>query len=203
MTRVALIDHGAGNLRSVRKALEAVGGEVEVTNVAERILDAEKVVLPGVGAFSDVMRGVEHAGLVPVLGELVARETPLLGICVGMQLLFEYSEEFGRYEGLGFLPGEVLRFETPGLKIPQTGWNSIFPTRSSPLLSGLPADAYAYFNHSFYCRPAEFSDILATTDYGFDYASMVERRRVYGVQFHPEKSQQVGLTILRNFIKEG
>ena len=201
MTRVVLIDHGAGNLRSVQKALEAVGAQVNVTAQPEDVLLADKVVLPGVGAFADVMRGVKERGLVPVISEIVRSDKPLLGICVGMQLLFEYSDEFGRCEGFGFLPGGVVRFESPSLKIPQTGWNIIRPTKASPLLEGLAEDAHAYFNHSFYCRPSEESDVLAETDYGVDYASVVGRGRVFGVQFHPEKSQKVGLKILRNFLE--
>ena len=174
-----------------------------MTDRAEEILSCDKVVLPGVGAFADVMRGVQARDLVPVLKELVAKEKPLLGICVGMQLLFDWSEEFERFSGLGFLPGQVLRFEAVDLKIPQTGWNILRPTRASGLLAGLPVEPYAYFNHSFYCRPALDDDVLATTEYGSIYASVVGRGRLYGVQFHPEKSQRVGLAILRNFVEAG
>ena len=198
----ALVDYGIGNLYSVAKALAAVGAQVETTSSAERILAAEKVVLPGVGAFGDGMAGLQARGLVEVIKEIVARGTPLLGICVGMQLLFEESEEDGPIAGLALLPGRVRRFATPGLKIPQTGWNRLLLTRPSPLLDDLPAGAYAYFNHSYYCD-AEPADTLAETEYGVRFSSAVGRGRLYGVQFHPEKSQRVGLAILRNFVERG
>ncbi len=199
---IALVDYGIGNLYSVAKALAAVGAQVETTSSAERILAAEKVVLPGVGAFGDGMAGLQARGLVEVIKEIVARGTPLLGICVGMQLLFEESEEDGPIAGLALLPGRVRRFATPGLKIPQTGWNRLLLTRPSPLLDDLPAGAYAYFNHSYYCD-AEPADTLAETEYGVRFSSAVGRGRLYGVQFHPEKSQRVGLAILRNFVERG
>ena len=205
---IALIDHGVGNLRSVEKALAASGAPVVLTADPGQILAAEKVVLPGVGAFADAMRGLQTRGLEAPIRDLVARGTPLLGICVGMQMLFEYSAEHGQHPGLGLLPGQVVHFPaeqttTQGLKVPQTGWNQLTPMQETPLLRDLPSGSYAYFNHSYYCQPAEPTDILATTDYGFDYASVVGRGRLYGVQFHPEKSQQVGLTILRNFVQAG
>ncbi len=198
---IALIDYGIGNLRSVEKALAAVGADVRLTDDVDQILAADKVVLPGVGAFGDGMAGLEKRGLIDPLKTVVARETPLLGICVGMQLLFEMSSELGEHEGLGFLPGRVRRFPEVGLKIPQTGWNQLLPEQESSLLQGLPPGSYAYFNHSFYCDPAEARDILASTEYGVSYASVVGRGRLYGVQFHPEKSQSVGLTMLRNFVE--
>ena len=201
MTSVALIDHGAGNLRSVEKALEAVGAKVKCTNRATDILEADKVVLPGVGAFADVMTRVRENDLVPVLAGVVEKQIPLLGICVGMQILFESSEEFGVSAGLGFLPGKVIRFDMPDLKIPQTGWNVLRQVKDSVLLRDVPPDSYAYFNHSYYCSPGNHTDVLAETDYGIQYASVVGRGRIYGVQFHPEKSQQVGLKILKNFIE--
>jgi glutamine amidotransferase len=198
---IALIDYGIGNLRSVEKALAAVGADVRLTDDVDQILAAEKVVLPGVGAFGDGMVGLEKRGLINALQTIVARETPLLGICVGMQLLFETSSELGEHEGLGFLPGRVRRFPEVGLKIPQTGWNQLLPEQESSLLQGLPPGSYAYFNHSFYCDPAQATDVLASTEYGVLYASVVGRGRLYGVQFHPEKSQSVGLTMLRNFVE--
>lgn len=199
--KIALVDYGIGNLRSVQKALEHVGADVLMTEDPAVILTAEKVVLPGVGAFGDGMKGLYQRGLAEVVREVVARGTPLLGICVGMQVLFEASEEMGEHIGLGILPGRVKRFSNSQIfKIPQTGWNKILPITESPLLSGLPHGAYAYFNHSYFCEaPAE--QTLATTHYGGPYASVVGCKRVYGIQFHPEKSQQVGLLLLRNFVE--
>lgn len=200
---IALIDYGIGNLRSVQKALEAVGADVHLTSQKDEILGAEKAVLPGVGAFGDGMRGLRKRGLLPVIESLVNRGTPLLGICLGMQLLFETSFERGEHQGLGFLPGGVLAFESDRLKIPQTGWNQIDPERDSILLAGIPQGSYAYFNHGFYCQPADKEIIVTSTEYAVRYASMVARGRLYGVQFHPEKSQSVGLQILKNFVEAG
>jgi len=204
---IALIDYGIGNLRSVQKALEHVGADVRLTEDPAVILAADKVVLPGVGAFGDGMKGLRARGLVDVVREVAARGTPLLGICVGMQVLFEVGEERGEHEGLGILPGRVKKFKIPNskvqnLKIPQTGWNQIEPQQESPLFAGLPRGAYAYFNHGYYCA-ARPKDTLATTDYGGAYPSVVGRGRVYGIQFHPEKSQRVGLLLLKNFVERG
>lgn len=206
---IALVDYGIGNLRSVEKALSAVGADVCLTPDPDQILVADKVVLPGVGAFGDGMTGLRARGLIDTLETIAARQTPLLGICLGMQLLFESSDELSpgkqgartQYRGLGFLPGRVRRFLSSDLKVPQTGWNQLLPERESPLLRGLPPGSYAYFNHSYYCDPAEPEDVLATTEYGIRYASVIGRSQLYGVQFHPEKSQAVGLTILRNFVE--
>lgn len=199
---LALIDYGAGNLRSVQKAFEAIGAEVRLTDRPEVVLEAEKVVLPGVGAFGDGMRGLAERGLVATLAEVARRRTPLLGICVGMQVLFEESEEHGRHEGLGLLPGRVRRFDAGALKVPHTGWNQLWRTQGdAPLLEGLDDGAYAYFNHGFFCDAAP-ADTAAETDYGRRYASIVARDGwLFGVQFHPEKSQRVGLAILRNFVE--
>jgi len=199
---IALIDYGIGNLRSVQKALEHVGAEVQLTEDAAVIRAADKVVLPGVGAFGDGMKGLRERGLVEVVKEVAARGTPLLGICVGMQVLFEVGEEMGEHAGLGILPGRVKRFEVENLKVPQTGWNQIDPQRASPLFHDLPRGAYAYFNHGYYCT-AQSEDTLATTDYGGAYSSIVGRGRIYGIQFHPEKSQHVGLLLLKNFVEMG
>lgn len=197
---IALIDYGVGNLRSVEKALAATGADVQLTQDPQEILAAQHVVLPGVGAFGDGMAGLVSRGLVQVLQSVVQQGTPLLGICLGMQLLFESSLEHGEHPGLGLLPGRVLRFPEMGQKIPQTGWNQIVVQAESPLLVGLHSGDYAYFNHGYYCAPAIPHDILATTEYGLMYASVVARGSLYGVQFHPEKSQNVGLAILRNFV---
>ena len=198
---IALIDHGTGNLRSVEKALAAVGAQVCLTDNPDTILSAEKIVLPGVGAFADAMGGLRSRGLVEPLLTVAQRGTPLLGICVGMQMLFEVSEEHGEHAGLGLLPGRVRCFPETGLKIPHTGWNRLLIERETPLLNGLPPGSYAYFNHSYYCDPADPSDVLASTDYGLRYAAVVGRGTLFGVQFHPEKSQMVGLQILRNFVE--
>ncbi|MFL5801880.1 MAG: imidazole glycerol phosphate synthase subunit HisH [Roseiflexaceae bacterium] len=199
---IALVDYDLGNLRSVEKALETIGADVQLTSDPEVILAAEKVVLPGVGAFGDGMVGLRRYGLIEVVQEVVGRGTPLLGICVGMQVLFEEGEEHGRHQGLGLLPGRVRHFETAELKVPQTGWNQILPARETMLLDGLLPGDYAYFNHGYYCDAAP-DDTLAQTEYGVRYASVVGRGRLYGVQFHPEKSQRVGMTILRNFVERG
>jgi glutamine amidotransferase len=198
---IALVDYGAGNLRSVAKALEAVGAEVIVTSDGLQIQSAEKVILPGVGAFGDGMLELKRCGLVEVLQAVVEDGTPLLGICLGMQMLFKRSSELGNHPGLGFLPGSVRRFGVLGLKIPQTGWNQIQPVRRNPLLRGINPGDYAYFNHSYYCDPGDESHVLAQTPYGAPYASVVGRPGLYGVQFHPEKSQSIGLKILRNFLE--
>jgi glutamine amidotransferase len=203
---IALIDYGIGNLRSVEKALAAAGAEVRLTEDPAVILKAEKVVLPGVGAFGDGINGLRHRKLVGVVCEVVQRGVPLLGICVGMQLLFDASEEMGEHTGLGLLPGRVKLFRqdlSQHLKVPQTGWNELLQEQPTPLLAGLAPGSYAYFNHSYYCAAANPGDILASTEYGMRYASVVGRGRLYGVQFHPEKSQAVGLQILRNFVERG
>jgi len=200
--KIILIDHGVGNLRSVEKALAAVGGEVQMTADPRGIQGAEKIVLPGVGAFADAMKGMKDRGLIEPVLNAVRDGTPLLGICVGMQMLFESSEEHGRHPGLGLLPGRVVRFRDPDLTIPQTGWNQIQPQRPNPLLDGLAPNSYAYFNHTYYCAPERSEDILALTQYGVAYASVVQRNNLYGVQFHPEKSQEVGLTVLSSFVHQ-
>ncbi len=198
---IVLVDYGIGNLHSVEKALQKAGAEVVVSGQPEVILAADKVVLPGVGAFADGMRTLEAYSLVAPIRELCARGTPLLGICLGMQLLFESSEELGLHPGLGLLPGKVCLFPPSELKVPQTGWNQLEFTRPNPLTAGLEANCYAYFNHSYYCAAAREQDVLATTDYGLRYPSMVANGNIYGAQFHPEKSQRVGLRILRNFVE--
>ena len=197
---IALIDYGAGNVRSVRKALLAVGADVTLTQSPEVVLGADKVVLPGVGAFADCMENLARLRLIDPVKAVVAGGVPFLGICVGMQVLFEYGEELGGHVGLGLLPGRVVQFTIdPALKVPHTGWNEVEPVTESPLLAELPAAPWTYFNHGFYCR-ASPDDTLATTDYGGPFASVVGRGKLYGVQFHPEKSQHIGLQVMRNFV---
>jgi glutamine amidotransferase len=200
---IALIDYGAGNVHSVHKAFEAVGARVHLTRNPDVILSADKVVLPGVGAFGDCMDSLRRTGLLDTLYKVVEQGQPFLGICVGMQVLFQESEELGLHAGLGLLPGRVLRFPSAivarGLKIPHTGWNQVEPT-ANPLFHDLPAGAWAYFNHAYYCQ-AQPEHLLATSDYGGAFAAVVGRKNLYGIQFHPEKSQQVGLRILQNFVE--
>jgi glutamine amidotransferase len=198
---IALLDYGSGNLRSVEKALETVGARVLLTDQPAVIRQADQIVLPGVGAFGDGMAGLRQRGLVEAIRAAAGRGTPILGICLGMQLLFETSEELGTYPGLGLLPGSVGRFPASGLKVPQTGWNQLDLDNPSPLLHGIRSGDYAYFNHSYYCQPASQAHVLASTEYGLRYASVVGSANLYGVQFHPEKSQAVGLQILRNFVE--
>jgi glutamine amidotransferase len=200
---ILLVDAGTGNLRSVEHALAALGAQVRRTSQPGDLLSGERIVLPGVGAFGKFMEGLRTNGLDEALRETVARGNPLLGICVGMQALFEVSEEMGQFNGLGILSGRVLRFpEMPGLKVPHTGWNQLWPQDGGgALFAGLSAGDYAYFNHSYYCAVEQASDASAMTDYGLRYVSMVQRGNVLGVQFHPEKSQRVGQRLLRNYLE--
>jgi glutamine amidotransferase len=198
---IALVDYGIGNLRSVQKALLAVGAEVSLTSDPQEIRRAEKIILPGVGAFGDGILGLKAGGFVEVLEEARSREKLLLGICLGMHLLFEASDEAPTQSGLGFMTGQVKRFSGEGLKVPHTGWNQLHPVGDAPFLDGLPDSCYAYFNHGYYCEPEDPGDVLAVSDYGLRYASVVSHGRLFGVQFHPEKSQAVGLQILRNFVE--
>jgi imidazole glycerol-phosphate synthase subunit HisH len=219
---ITMIDYGGSNLRSVQKAFEAVGAAVVVSADPETIRRAPRLVLPGVGAFGAGISALRARGLEPAIQEAVKRGAPLLGICLGMQFLFTESHEMGRHPGLALLPGQVLRFPTnpphdPGslrtphsalrtphsalrtLKIPHMGWNQIEHDESHPLLHGVPSGAHTYFVHSYYCEPEQAEDVLAWTQYGLSFAAIVGRENVFGIQFHPEKSQKRGLQILRNF----
>ena len=202
MKDVVLIDAGTGNLRSVQKALESVGVNVTRTDDPQKVLSASCVVLPGVGAFGDFMSGLRERGLEDAVKEVVARNIPMLGICVGMQALFEVGKEMGEHAGLGLLKGSVVRFDDSlSVKIPHTGWNQIEVRKEAPLFNDVNDGAYVYFNHSYFCEASESSDVIGVTDYGIKYASAVQRDNVFGVQFHPEKSQSVGLRILKNFLE--
>ncbi len=196
---IAIVDYGIGNLGSVTKGFRHVGAETVLTGEPALLRSAEALVLPGDGAFAAAMEELRQRGLVEVLLEAVHSGTPLLGICIGMQLLFEESEEHGRHPGLGVLPGRVRRFDD-ALVVPHMGWNRLDVRRAHKLLDGLPEQAYVYFVHSYFCEPARAEDVLATAEYGGDFAAIVGRDNVLGVQFHPEKSQEVGLKMVKNFV---
>lgn len=198
---IAIIDYDAGNIKSVEKALLFLGQETVVTRDPEKILGADGVILPGVGAFGDAMEKLKTYGLVPVIRQCVREDRPFLGICLGLQLLFESSEESPGVEGLGVLKGKVLRIpEKQDLKIPHIGWNDLKFPRPGRLFQGIPEGAYVYFVHSYYLQAAEEAVVTATTDYGVRVHAAVERGRLFACQFHPEKSSDVGLRILKNFI---
>jgi glutamine amidotransferase len=202
MNDVILIDAGTGNLRSVQKALETVGANVKRTEDPQEVLSGRRLVLPGVGAFGDFMSGLRLRGLEDAIREMAKRGVPLLGICVGMQALFDAGEEMGEHPGLGLLAGKVVRFaESLPVKVPHTGWNQLEVREDACLFNGIHSGAYVYFNHSYYCQASDPSDASATVDYGLSYACAVQRDNLFGVQFHPEKSQAVGLQILKNFLE--
>ena len=197
---IAVVDYGMGNLRSVQKALERVGADAQVIKSPQGLEGARGIVLPGVGAFGQAMENLRAEGWVEPLKQKCADGIPFIGICLGMQLLFETSEEMGQFDGLGIVPGKVKRFPD-GLKVPQMGWNQIHVRRPSPLLDDVADSSYAFFVHSYYCVPSDPEIILATTDYGIEFASVIGRGNIHGAQFHPEKSQTVGLKILENFTR--
>lgn len=214
MTKITMIDYGASNIRSAQKAFEYIGADVRLTDDPDVVRRAGKLVLPGVGAFGSGMAGLQRHNLPEAIQETVQRGVPFLGICVGMQLMFSEGHEMGVHQGLDLLAGKVVRFPPPtrpsplkgeskggGLKIPHMGWNQLEPAWENPLLDGVQAGDYAYFVHSYYCDPEEATAVLAWTDYGFPFASVVAKDNIYGLQFHPEKSQSVGLNILQNFLE--
>jgi imidazole glycerol-phosphate synthase subunit HisH len=197
-----LIDAGTGNLHSVHNALQTLGFNVYLTADPADLAHAGRVILPGVGAFGSFIQGLNERGLIEPLQAACKRGDPLFGICVGMQALFELSEELGEHPGLGLLAGRVVRFpEFEDLKVPHTGWNQLWFAEDAPLFQGLKPGAYAYFNHSYYCSSSNPVDCAARTDYGLEFASAVKHDNLYGVQFHPEKSQRVGQKVLENFFK--
>jgi glutamine amidotransferase len=198
MSSLAIIDYGVGNLRSLEKAFTATGTQAVVSNDAYVLREAKALVLPGVGAFGACMKALAERGFDRLVIERVAKGTPLLGVCVGMQLLFEESEEFGRTPGLGLLSGKVQRF-AGDLPVPHVGWNQVHQTRAHPLLAGIDDDSFFYFVHSYYCAADEPNVVLGETHYLKKYASIVAQGNVAGVQFHPEKSQANGLKLLSNF----
>lgn len=202
VSMTGIIDYDAGNLRSVEKALAALGEETAISRDKEILLQADRVILPGVGAFGDAMRRLHQYGLVEVIRQIVEKGTPFLGICLGLQLLFERSEESEGVKGLGLLPGEILRLpEDQGLKIPHMGWNSLKITPGTKLFEGIGEGAYVYFVHSYYLKAADEKIVAASTEYAAHIHAAVERGNVFACQFHPEKSSAVGLQILQNFIR--
>ena len=197
---VAIIDYDAGNIKSVEKALLHLGEEVMITRDREKILNSDKVILPGVGAFGDAMEKLRSYGLDKVIYEVVEKKIPFLGICLGLQLLFEKSDETPGVKGLGILPGEVLRIpDKEGLKIPHMGWNSLHFAHNGKLFQGIEEGAYVYFVHSYYLEAEEESIVKASAEYGVHIHASVEKENVFACQFHPEKSGETGLKILKNF----
>jgi glutamine amidotransferase len=203
---ITIIDYGMGNLRSVQKALERAGGDARLVSGPAELARAEKIVLPGVAAFADAMAQLRAQRLAEPLAEAVRGGVPYLGLCLGLQLLFEVSYEDGEHAGLGLLPGKVVRFDFAGrsparrLPVPHMGWNQIRPRHDGPMLAGIDDGAYVYFAHSYHAVAGESGDVAATTDYGYDFASAVWRGNIFATQFHPEKSQAVGLRLLENFV---
>lgn len=198
---IAIIDYDMGNLRSVSKAFEKVGAGAVVTRDADIIRSASHVVLPGVGAFRDCMKNLVDYGLVEPILRHIESGKPFLGICLGLQLLFEEGTEFGTHKGLGVIKGRVVRFPFSAgqLKVPHIGWNGVNIKKSSPLLKGIADGTYFYFVHSYYCEPVDAGVSLTTTDYGLEFTSSIATDNVYACQFHPEKSQRAGLQVLKNF----
>ncbi|KXK12624.1 MAG: imidazole glycerol phosphate synthase subunit HisH [Chloroflexi bacterium OLB15] len=200
---LAVIDYGAGNLRSVVHALNYLGAEnLRVVRTPYEMRGATKIILPGVGAFGAGMNQLREQNLITTIRDAVFAGTPYLGICLGMQFLFTSSSEMGNHDGLGILPGRVTRFtDQPGLKVPHIGWNQLQLNRESALMRGISEAQYAFFVHSYYCVPENPADVLITTQYGIPFTSGVQHGNIYGVQFHPEKSQRTGLQLLKNFLE--
>lgn len=198
---ITIVDYQMGNLRSVQKALERVGAVARISGDPDEIASSDKVVLPGVGAFRDAMHELSSRGLVEPIRDCVESGKPFLGICLGLQLLFEQSEEGGCHQGLGILPGHVVRFTNlpAEFKVPHMGWNTIDVARKIPLLEGIPNGAHFYFVHSYFVVPTDEQVVAARTSYHHDFCAMVRRENLYAAQFHPEKSQSVGLQLLSNF----
>ncbi|MEZ4513389.1 MAG: imidazole glycerol phosphate synthase subunit HisH [Chloroflexota bacterium] len=203
MTKITMIDYGASNIRSAQKAFEFIGAEVELTADPAVVARGRKLVLPGVGAFGSGIGALRARRLEEPIQEAVARGVPLLGICVGMQFLFDSSDEMGNHTGLGLIPGHVTRFVGNGLKVPHMGWNELEFAADHPLLTGINQRDHAYFVHSYYCAPVDPANTVATAVYERPFTAIVHRENVYGLQFHPEKSQRVGLQILRNYLAIG
>jgi len=197
-----IIDYGAGNLKNLKNAFDYLNVPVEISSESAKIAGADKLILPGVGAFGYAMQNLHQRDLVQPLIESVTAGVPLLGICLGMQLLFSASEEAPDVDGLNLIPGTVKRFQI-GFKVPHMGWNELVPQPGSLLTAGIPVESYAYFVHSYYCVPENPAHSAAVTNYDIDFTSMVQYEHIFGTQFHPEKSQDVGLQILKNFVEFG
>lgn len=200
---IAIIDYDAGNIKSVEKALQYLGEDVQLTRDADKILDAQKVILPGVGSFGDAMQKLHRYELVPVIRKVVERKTPFLGICLGLQLLFDCSEESPGVEGLGILQGKVRRIPEKGIKVPHIGWNSLSFPNPGRLFAGIEEGAFVYFVHSYYLEAKDSKIVTATAEYGTCIHASVESGNVFACQFHPEKSSDTGLKILQNFVNIG
>jgi len=200
---IAIIDYGVGNLRSVEKALTAVGADAKVTHDPALIRNADRLVLPGVGAFGECAARLRDSGMDDLVLEAAEQARPILGLCVGLQLMFDEGHEFGIHRGLGLMPGRVVRFPEGGPRVPQIGWNQIERARDDRLLAGIDDGTYFYFVHSYYVDADDSRDVIGTTEYGIQYPSICGRGSVCGVQFHPEKSQDAGLKLLANFAANG
>jgi imidazole glycerol-phosphate synthase subunit HisH len=198
---IRIIDYGMGNLRSVEKAVAAVGGRPEISGDPDIIRKSHALILPGVGAFGDAMTVLRRNSLDEAICEAVRTGTPLLGLCLGLQMLFCESEEFGNHEGLGLIRGKVLRFQGPDLRVPHVGWNQVELMKKDPLLENISEGRYFYFVHSYYVDPENSENALAWTEYGRRFCSIARQGNVWGAQFHPEKSQEAGKQLLRNFLK--
>ena len=198
---ICIIDYGMGNLRSVEKAVAAIGGSPEISRDPDIVRQSRGLILPGVGAFGDGMAVLRRKGLDEAILEAVREGTPLLGLCLGLQMLFDESEEFGKHAGLGLIPGKVLRIQEPDLCVPHVGWNQVELIKADPLLENIQEGSYFYFVHSYYADPENAEDALAWTEYGRRFCSIARRGNVWGAQFHPEKSQEAGKQLLRNFLK--
>jgi glutamine amidotransferase len=196
---IAIIDYNVGNLHNLKNALDYQGIPNAIVTTAEEVARAERIILPGVGAFRPAMEHLRQAGMVAIVKERVAAGVPFLGVCIGMQLLFDESEEDGLHQGLGLIAGRVVRFGGKGLKVPQIGWNQVAFKRPDPLLEGVADGSYFYFVHSYYAAPRHEGDVLGWADYGESFPAIVRRGNVWGAQFHPEKSQNAGLRLLKNF----
>ena len=200
MGKVVVVDYGMGNLRSVEKALEKVGMDAFISSKVEDIRNAKALVVPGVGAFGDAIKNLEKLNLIDEILKSIEKGKAYLGICLGLQILFEYGYEFGKHRGLGVLEGEVVRFENrKGYKIPHMGWNQIWKKKESDIYKDIKDGEFFYFVHSFYVKPTDLDIIATTTDYTIDFCSSIQKDNIWAVQFHPEKSQKAGLKLLRNF----